>query len=164
MRIFVCVLISILLFSGCNKSHLETLGDPCAVSTVNKPAQLCIKLPDGQSNPVLAQDNKQLYLFEDLEIAAQTLPGGDLAQTFLDSVGYSIEDLTVIETKVKGLTRYDSVCSVLGEGQEQVVRIVIIDDGLYHYVVTAAVTAEQAEACLADTNYIVDSLSLSTDQ
>lgn len=164
MKRVMVLMVLVLLLSGCsNDTELETVASPCIGEPTVEPADVSLTLPLWMPEPVLYDDlTGELYICEDFSVSVQTLDGGNLDQTVHDSTGFGINELTVIETDHNGVSRYDLACTVTGEESDQVVRVAIFDDGVYHYVVTAMAKASNAGAHTETWNDIFSSIEIST--
>ena len=100
--------------------------------------QILVQLPPEISTPVL-QDEKtgMLYLCDDYSLVVQTMKAGDLEKTIQNATGKNKEDLQILQTKQGGVKRYQWMWTANGENGIQVGRGCILDDGTYHYVLTA---------------------------
>ena len=65
--------------------------------------------------------------------------------------GYGTGQLTMLETGLGGVKRYDWTWTSAGEGGVQVGRGAVLDDGDYHYCVT--VMADEASSGGLDTQW-----------
>lgn len=159
------VLISLML-TGCGQtSTLETLGNPCAEQQIRESRDIVVDLPQQLAAPVLQnEENGILYLCEGYTITLQTLPGGSLDETLKECSGFSRDQLTILETQGQDYVRYDCVWACVGEKADEVCRMAILDDGCYHYVVTAMAPSEQTQDYLETWNEIFGSISLDTVQ
>jgi VCBS repeat-containing protein len=68
-----------------------------------------------------------------------------------------------MHTKQAETDRYESVWSAVGEGEDQVGRLVILDDGNYHYAVTVMAPAETAGELTKTWQKLLNSAVISTD-
>lgn len=166
MKKTICLLVLVFVLSGCrNETTLETLGNPCSAEPVVEPAEIKISLPEQVAEPVLQDDQVgKLYLCDGFSVSVQTLSGGDLDQTVHSCTGYCMDELTVIKTEDCGFDRYDFVCTAAGESEQQVLRTAIIDDGVFHYVLTAMAPASNASQHTESLNDLFASFDISTDQ
>ena len=133
MRVLCLAMICVLLLFGCSAQQtMETVEDVYA--SLPEPARrdMSISLPTDASLG-LVNGSKKLYFCDGYEIMVDVLPAGDLNATLLDVTGYPRKALTVMETAVSDLDRYECVWSAAGEGGDVVGRAVILDDGNYHY-------------------------------
>lgn len=127
-----------LLLCGCGAEEtFETVADELAVPVMAQPRQITVQLPEDAAAPVLESEGEQVYLCEDYEIIIETLSAGDLGGTIRTLCGYDREDLTVMETQWQDVTRYEFVWAAAGENGDRLGRAVILDDGQYHYCMTA---------------------------
>lgn len=158
------ILLMALLLSGCAAQEtFETLSDDYDISAMAQMQQLQLTLPEDAAVTTMENDETgKIYLCDGYSVAVQTMQAGDLNKTLRQVTGFSKEQLTVMQTRKDGITRYECVWSAAGEGGDQVCRAAILDDGSYHYAVT--VMAEQAAAGQQTKTWqsILDSITLST--
>ena len=126
------------LLCGCRAEEtMETVSDEWMVPAMAQPREISVRLPEDTVAPVLEQDGRRLYMGLDYEIMVETLAAGDLNATVRTLSGYEKEQLTVLETRQGDLDRYDFVWTTAGEKGERLGRGVILDDGDYHYCMSA---------------------------
>ena len=133
------ILLAVLLLTGCGgKQSMETISDDYDIPTVSVMQKLQVDLPSQFSAPVMeSQTAGKLYLCDDYWVTVQTVAGGDLAQTVYNITGMQKEDLDILKTKQGEVKRYQWVWTSAGEDGVQVGRACVLDDGAYHYIVTA---------------------------
>ena len=139
--------LAVLLLAGCGKKQaLETVSDVQAAPTAAIMQQVLVQLPPELSVPAL-QDEKTgaLYLCDDYSVMAQTVEAGDLEKTIRNATGMDREDLQILQTQQGTAKRYQWVWSANGENGIQVGRGCILDDGTYHYVLTALAEEDAAK-------------------
>lgn len=152
-----------LLLTGCSAQQtFETLSDVYDAPVMAPAGQLELKLPEeaaaaSMENP----DAGKLYLCDGYTLTVQTLDAGDLNETLRQLTGYGKEQLTVMETKQDGFSRFETVWSAAGEGGDQIGRAVILDDGYYHYAVTVMADAQTAGDLTSVWQSVLDSATLS---
>ena len=128
----------------------ETVGDDLLQPVMGQIRQIDLDLPESAAAPVMNEDDGgKLYLCDGYVLTVQTLDGGDLNRTVRNLSGFSVEDITILETHTQGIKRYDWVWSAAGEGGDQVGRAVVLDDGSHHYCVTV-MADEQTAGSLDD--------------
>ena len=143
MRKWCVLLVMVLLLTGCADTEVfETVGDEVLLQVMAQPKQIQVTLPEDTVLPAMETENGTLYMCREFDVMVQTLDGGDLDATIRALSGFEREDLTVIETLRGDLDCYEFVWTATGESDEQVCRCMILDDGSYHYVLTAMVDAE----------------------
>ena len=126
-----------MMLSGCAPvEDFETMKDVYAPQKLSDPAQLSLIIPADAASPVMENENGKLYFCDGYEIMVQTLEAGDLNKTLQSLTGYTKDVLTVIETVNDQNRRYECVWTAAGEAGDQVGRVVILDDGRYHYCVS----------------------------
>ena len=136
----------VLTLSGCAaKETFETVADKLVQTIMPSPQQTTVRLPDNAVAPVLESDSEQVYLCEDYELIIETVSSGDLNATIQSICGYSKEDLTIMQTQIDGVDRYDFVWASAGEKGERLGRAVVLDDGHYHYCMSVLRDADSTE-------------------
>lgn len=142
----IALLLSALLLSGCTAEEtFETIADEIVLPVMAQPREITVTLPDNALAPVLAEDSAQVYLSDDYEIILETRSAGDLNATIQALSGYEKDQLTVLNTRQEGLTRYDFVWSCAGEAGDRLGRAVVLDDGQYHYCMSVLRNADSME-------------------
>lgn len=145
MRKLLLMMGLLLLLSGCGvQETMETIADEAVQAAAAQPKQIFVELPEEAVLPAMESDNGVLYMCRDYDVSVQTLDGGDLQRTVRTVSGYEPEDLTLLQTVSGECTRTEFVWTASAEAGEQVCRAVVLDDGTYHYVLTASVSAENA--------------------
>ena len=145
MRKLWLLLVCGMIFAGCGAEQtVETVADEAVVQVSAKPREIYAALPDDTVLPAMESDGGTMYFCKDYDISVQTMESGDLRKTVEQVSGYSMEDLTIMETAVSDYIRYDFVWSAVGELGLEVCRASILDDGTYHYVL--AVMGNEATA------------------
>ena len=160
----VCAVLTVLLLTGCGAQEtFETVNDQ-HISAAASPQFLNVELPEEAAAPTLGQEDAgNLYLCDGYTIAVQTMPGGNLDATLSQLTGFSSERLTLMHTKQPEAERYECVWTAAGEGGDQVGRLVILDDGNYHYAVTVMAPAQTAGALTETWQELMNSVRISTD-
>ena len=158
-----CVLMTIVfLLCGCGTEEtFETVADEMVQPVIAQPREINLTLPEETLLPAMESDGRTLYLCNGYDVAVQTFSGGDLDATVRLVSGFGCEDLTIIETKSGECKCYEFVWTAATDLGEQVGRAMILDDGTYHYTVTAAAPAEKAEEYQEIWNGIFESVCLS---
>ena len=137
MKRIWCYMVLACLLAGCGGGQtFEIVADEPVLSQA-VPRKIQVALPQETVLPVMESDSGQLYICRDFEVSVQTLPGGDLNATIQTLCGFEAGDVDVVETIRDGLVRYDFVWASAGETGDQVGRSAILNDGAYHYCVTA---------------------------
>lgn len=146
MKKWVAILALILALAGCGKQEtMETVADEWVAPVMAQPRQITVKLPGEAAMPVSESDSGRLYVCQDYEIALQTLSSGDLDGTLRSVTGYGREDLVILETLRSDLPCYEFTWTCAGESGDRIGRGILLDDGDYHYVMTALWDAEKTE-------------------
>lgn len=158
-----CVLLlCVLLLTGCGAEEtFETISDELILPVMAQPGNVSVELPGETAMPVIENDNGRIYVCDDYEIMIQTLDGGDLEQTLQTISGRGKNELTVLETFLDGVSRYEFVWAAAGESGDTLGRGVILDDGNYHYCMSVLRDAETTEQSQVNWNQVFSSFSLS---
>lgn len=162
MKKTAMALMLISLLTGCGaKETLETLSDDIPLQPVlAQPAQISVRLPDNAVSPVLESDSQQVYLCEDYEIIVETRSSGDLSGTITDLTGFDPDRLTVMHTKQEDVDRYEFVWASAGEAGDRLGHGVVLDDGSYHYCLSALRDAENPKMSQVVWSDVFSSFSL----
>lgn len=153
-----------LLLSGCGAEEtLETISDELVQPVMAQRSQVTVELPGETAMPAMESDSGRMYLASDYEIYIETLEAGDLDKTIQTLSGFPKEDLTVMETNLDGVSRYEFVWSCAGEEGERIGRAVVLDDGNYHYTMTVLRDADTTETSQIVWNDVFDSFALVQD-
>lgn len=139
MKKMLAILLTVILLAGCGKKDvMETVSDVQSVPTAAIQQEILVYLPPELSVPALQDESAgELYLCDDYSVTVQTVASGDLAKTVRNATGMEKEDLQIIKTRQGDVVRYQWVWAANGERGIQVGRGCILDDGAYHYVLTA---------------------------
>ncbi len=140
------LVVLMLTLTGCGAQEtFETLEDEIVQSATALQQTLTVILPDGAVTDVMeTAGNGKLYLCDGYSVCVQTLEAGDLDRTLRTLTGYSRDSLTVMQTQWQGIKRYECVWSAAGEAEDQVGRLLVLDDGSYHYAVSVMAPASIA--------------------
>lgn len=153
------ILMAALLLSGCAAAEtFETLGDIDMSPVLREERSVLLTVP--QEAQILQGDTGTIYLCDGYEVTVEVLSGGDLNGTLQNLTGFGTDDLTVIETAAADVGRYECVWTAAGEGGDVVGRVVVLDDGAYHYCVTVQSGAEDALSLQETWQEIFDSFRL----
>ena len=131
--------------AGCGTQEvMETVADEPAQAVAAQPRQTHVELPEEAVMPAMESEAGILYMCRDFDVCIQTLDGGDMQETIRTVTGYDPEELTILQTRDGELKRSEFVWTAAGEAGEQVCRGAVLDDGNYHYVLTAVISEEYA--------------------
>ena len=132
------LLLLMILLTGCGAEEtFETVADELVLPVMAQPRFVCVDLPGETALPVIENDHGRIYICNDYEIILQTVESGDLESTIQMVSGLSEENITMVETGSEDTRRYEFVWAAAGEGGDQTGRAVILDDGNYHYCLSA---------------------------
>lgn len=156
----------LLLLTGCNAQQtFETVDDAYIQPVSVQLHQMALALPENAAAlTVQSDEGGNLYFCDGYTVAVQVLPSGDLNSTFLQTTGFDKEALPVMETQPGGIKRYDWVWTAAGEGENQVCRGALLDDGISHYVLTCMTGESQAQAVQEDWRNLFSSFCLLTQE
>lgn len=160
----IIIAAALLLFlTGCAQPTFETLQDPGIQTDTPAAAQIQLTLPDEASAAVMeSEDAGKMYFCDGYTVTVQTLPGGDLDRTLRQLTGFAKDALTLMQTRQDVIDRYESVWSAAGEEGDQVGRVVVLDDGNYHYAVSVMAPYTAAGDLASVWQNILESVSLHT--
>ena len=144
-KLFVILLIAAIC-TGCGKEKtLETVSDVQDTQVIAPMQQILVQLPPDMVSPVLeSEDMGALYECDDYSVTVQTVEAGDLAESIYSATGMEKENLQIVQTKQGNVKRYQWVWASGGDTGIQVGRGCILDDGTYHYILTALAAEEKA--------------------
>ena len=148
-----------LLLTGCNaEPTFETLGNVSAEPASSPAQQILLDLPENTQVPALQSDDSgKIYFCDGITVCVDTLAAGDLDRTLKETTGYGKESLQLFQSYVPEGKCYSCAWTSTGEGQMQVCRARIIDDGSFHYVMTVTVPETQAGQLQDQVQTIMDS-------
>ena len=151
MKRWIWILLPVFLLCGCHgEETLETVADEWLVPVMAQPSEMTLRLPEDLVMPVLEQDSRQLYMGDGYELMLDVMDSGDLSDTVRILSGYAKENLTMVRTRQDGLDRYDFVWTAAGETGDRLGRGAILDDGNYHYCLSALRDREESEVIWQD--------------
>lgn len=160
IRVLLFAAIVLLLLSGCAIQTFETVEDPDYVEAMVKPGKLLMDLPEDTVLPAMQSASGMLYFCEDYEISVETVPSGNLSRTMQTLTGFDKAALQPIRTEKDGVDCYECVWTFAGEGGDHVGRLVILDDGSYHYCVSVTSLATYAGTHAQAWNELFQSVTL----
>lgn len=159
-KIMVIGMLALLLTGCAAEETFETISDEIVQQVMAQPREIAVSLPGETSIPTMESDSGRMYLASDYEIYIQTLDAGDLNATIQTVSGYERDTLTVMETNLDGIDRYEFVWASAGENGDRIGRGVILDDGSYHYVMTVLRDADTTENTQIVWNDVFNSFQL----
>lgn len=160
MKIIVVILILGMLLGGCAVPTFETLDDVLVNPDPAVPAVVLLELPEDAAVPVMEGETGKLYFCDGYEILVETFSSGNLSSTLRTLTGFSQEEINPIKTTRCGVACYEGAWSAAGEAGDQVGRVLVLDDGDYHYCITILSAAENGAESMAAWQEILDSVAL----
>lgn len=161
MKLFLGLLLILMMFNGCGAAETyETITDELMISTSAQPREIRFDLAQDPILPVMESDGGQLYLCGDFDVMVQTMESGDLKDTVYRVSGFTPEELTLIQTMDEEIDKYEFVWTSATDEYQQIGRATILDDGTFHYVLSATVDAELIEEYQEIWNGIFESFEL----
>lgn len=155
-KLMLIVCFCCLLWGCAAAPTFETLGDvlhdqPAIMKTA------AVDIPaDAQS---LATEKGTAWLCGDYYLEMQTVYAEDLNVTVQAMSGFLPADLTVMTASHGDLDRYEWVWTAMSEEGEMLCRAVVLDDGSYHYCLTAMGPAALGNSLTEQWNEIFGSFS-----
>ncbi len=136
----------LLLLMGCEAQQtLETVNDVLAQPVSAQVQQVLLDMPQEAAAPAMEDDvTGKLWLCDGYTLTMQTVEAGDLEKTLRSVTGFPKSELAVVETAQGDVKRYECVWTAAGETEPQVCRACVLDDGSYHYILTAMAGESQA--------------------
>ena len=159
-KIWMLVLFVVLCFSGCAVTTFETVDDPNDVQVMAVPAALLVELPEDAAAPAMEGTSGKLYFCEDYYIAVETLASGNLDATLRTLTGFDREELSPVQTKRCGVPCYEAAWSAAGESGDEIGRVLVLDDGSFHYCVSVMASASDAAQCADAWTALLESVAL----
>ena len=159
-RTLIFVLCVMLCLSGCAVTTFETVDDPDDVQVIAKPAALLLDLPEDAAASAMEGASGKLYFCDDYYIAVETLVSGNLDATLRILTGYDRDELSPIQTKRCGVSCYEAAWSAVGERGDEIGRVLVLDDGAFHYCVSVMASAADASQCADAWTALLESVAL----
>ena len=164
-KLWIIPLLAMLL-AGCGKeTMLETVTDVQDTPVVSAVRRIQLQLPAELSAPALqSEEEGTLYLCDDYSVTVQTMEAGDLQRTIRNTTGMNKDDLQILQTRHGDTKRYQWTWTTAGEQGMQVGRACVLDDGAYHYVLTALADEDKAGEVQPQWREIFTFFSLATER
>lgn len=158
------IIAAVFLLVGCSApKDYETMADSYDVPQ-REARQVSVSVPFNDTETMTDAGGSVLYLGDGYSVLVETLEAGDLNRTLKHVSGFNREQLQVVERQDNIYRRYECVWAAAGEGQDQIGRAVILDDGSFHYALTFVSDAEKAGDLNQQWQQIVQSINLDTAQ
>jgi len=157
----LALILGILLLTGCSTAETyELVTDELDVPVAVQPKEIHFFLAEETVMPVMESDEGKLYLCGEYDVMSQILEGGDLNKSVQKISGYLPEELTMIQTGSGEVDRYEFVWTGSSDEGQMICRATLLDDGEYHYVLSATVQADRIEEYQEIWNGIFESFEL----
>ena len=154
------LLLPALMLWGCGaEPTLEVIGDDYVIATESA-AAVWVMWPEEAEAIAEESGENRIYFCDSYTLEIQTMAAGDLDRTLRNVTGFEAEQLTLWQTESDGLTRYECAWSCAGEGGDQVARLVLLDDGAYHYAIRVMADADKAGKLAELWNQVLETVSL----
>lgn len=160
MKKMMVLFVAMLMLTGCSVQTFESVDDLNDVQALANPATLLLDLPEEASVSAMKGSSGTLYFCDDYDIMVEIMPSGNLSSTLQILTGFDASELDLMQTMRCGVDCYESVWSAAGEAGDHVGRVLVLDDGSYHYCVSVMALAEDAGACADDWNLLLESVAL----
>ena len=162
MKKWLCLCLLPVFLTGCGRQEAyETVSDDYVQPVAAVMQEAAVQIPEGAVVAAMQNDEAgSLYFCDNYTMTLQTVVSGDLNKTLREVTGFEKDQLKLIETAAGDSRRYDCVWVSAGEGEEQVGRAAILDDGSYHYVLTCMTDASNAHALQESWQTLFDSFTL----
>ena len=160
MKTMLVIFLGMLLLSGCAVQTFETVDDQNDVQAMATPATLLLDLPEEAAAPAMQGSSGTLYFCGDYDIMVEVMPSGNLSSTLQTLTGFQREELELMQTNRCGVDCYEGVWSAAGEAGDHIGRVLVMDDGSFHYCVSVMAMAEDAGSCVEDWYAILESVAL----
>lgn len=160
MKKILCMLIAVMFLAGCSVQTFEKVEDMNDVQAMATPATLLMDLPEEAAAPAMKGSSGTLYFCGDYDIMVEVMPSGNLDNTLQTLTGFGRNELELVQTIRCGADCYEGVWSAAGEAGDHVGRVLVLDDGSFHYCVSVMAMAEDISACADDWNALLTSVAL----
>lgn len=161
MKKLCLALVIVLMLSGCNAPEsFETISDSYIEPQLPTAQPTSLLLAEETINIPQEAGSDRIYLCDDFCAMVETFSSGDLDATIRSITGYPKDKLTVMQRQTGGIDRYECVWVSAGEGGDQVGRMLLLDDGNYHYALSVMADAEKAGELPQTWQLIFDSFQL----
>ncbi len=144
-RVWITVLLMFLL-AGCGSTQtFEPVTDVYQQQHLPQKRQITFDIPEDASSQVMDSDKEEkLYFCNNYTLCAYTVEAGNLYKTVKDTTGFPLDQIQLMQTQRGDMICYQVVWTAAGEGENMVCRACILDDGHYHYVLTAMAGEQEA--------------------
>ena len=134
MKKWLVLLLTALLLCGCTEQEIFEQVEDVYQVMAPQPGILLMEIPEDASVSAMESGQENSIYFCDMA-------AGDLNRTLEEITGFSADGLALFQTRDGAVKQYEGTWTCAGEGGDQVGRLVLLDDGSYHYVVTVMASA-----------------------
>ena len=159
-KFIVIVCAAVCILTGCKAQPYETVTDVWSPEPLPAAKEIILDLPNEIATPTMEQGEETLYLCNRYTLTTHITEGGDIQDTILQTTGFTMEQLSPMATQASDYKRYDCVWVAAGENGDQICRATILDDGYYHYILTASTESSGAGKLQETWQGIFDSFTL----
>ena len=160
LKKLIMILLPVMLL-GCGAEPVFEQVEDVYGGNLPPAAQVQVDMPESASVMAAAGDGSgQICFCDGYTLTVQTMAGGDLDRTIRALTGYGADSLAVLETLRDGTSCYTCAWTSAGERGDQIGRLVLLDDGTWHYVVTVMADAAQAGELAEQWDQILGSVTL----
>jgi hypothetical protein len=117
-------------------------------------------LPEDAAVETFAGEEIGVYDCGEYAVVLQTVPSGNFDSTVKSVSGFAPDQLTVLESRMDGVRRYDWVWTAAAEVGDVLCRAAVLDDGKYHYCLSVIAPAGKAGALTQTWNQLFGSFRL----
>ena len=158
-KLLVCLMV--ILLCGCSApASFETVGDDYVGGERPVAQEIQLTFPSDTAVETMESQSGICYICDSYTVSLQTLESGNLDESIRILTGLPKEKLTVIKTQQGDLQRYDAVWASVSERGDQTGRLVILDDGDYHYGVSVMADAAVAGELTDQWNELLNAIRL----
>ena len=161
MKKLLALVVMMIFLSGCSLQTFETVDDPNDVSAMATPADIILDLPKSAAVSAMQGTTGKIYFCGDYDLYVEILPSGNLDATLKTLTGYETKDIELLQTQRNGTACYEGAWSAVGEAGDHIGRVLILDDGSFHYCVSVMAMADSAGNSTEEWNAVLASVTLS---
>ena len=160
-KMWICLFLCMFLCGCAQQPVFETLGDVEHLIG-ERPAMgtMTVQLPQEAAAQTLGTGDGTMYDCEGYTLVMHTTSAGDFSKTVQQLSGFTPENLTIMETQMGENKRYEWVWTAATEDGDVLCRAAVLDDGTYHYCMSAMAQADLAGQLTTQWNALFASFCL----